>query len=69
MVRLPNDSRTCDNDRYCTINRTELVQIGDGYKMKCPVCGTLYDPQWKPPPTQEEKEEAYRRMINRKYGW
>lgn len=65
----PNKNRTCEDGTYCIINQTKLLQIGDGRKLQCPVCGALYDPEWTPPPTQEEKEEAYRKMINRKYGW
>ena len=54
---------------YCIVNRTKLVQMGDGRKLKCPVCEAVYDPDYKPPLTQKEKEEAYKDMINRKYGW
>jgi hypothetical protein len=65
----PNKNRTCTANTYCIINKTALRQMGDGKKLKCPRCDAEYDPDYVSPPTQEEKRNQYREMINRKYGW
>jgi hypothetical protein len=43
---------------YCYIARPKLRQIGDGYKMQCPVCGRIYD--FKVPPGKMSPEERQR---------
>ena len=43
---------------YCYIARPKLRQIGDGYKMECPVCGRQYD--YAIPPEKLSPEERQR---------
>ena len=49
---------------YCYIARPELRQTGDGYKMKCPVCGKVYDFQVSP---EKMSEEERQRAIDSTY--
>ena len=49
---------------YCYIARPKLRQIGDGYKMQCPVCGRIYD--FKVPPEKMSPEER-QRVIDSTY--
>lgn len=69
MNGKPNKNRTCEANTYCRINKTRLEQAGDGRKLKCPRCDAEYDPDWVPPPTQEERRDQYRKLVGRKYGW
>ena len=43
---------------YCYIAHPKLRQIGDGYKMECPVCGKQYDVDV--PPEKLSPEERQR---------
>ena len=43
---------------YCYIARPKLRQIGDGFKMQCPVCGRIYD--FKVSPEKMSPEERQR---------
>jgi hypothetical protein len=44
IIGRPNEKRTCTETAYCRINKTKLVQAGNGFIWKCPVCGAEYDP-------------------------
>ena len=43
---------------YCYIAHPQLRQIGDGYKMECPVCGKQYD--FEIPPEKLTPEDRQR---------
>ena len=55
---------TCNATMYCEINRTKLIDAGDGYKRKCPVCSALYDREYPKAEksTNYDPDEALRRM-------
>ena len=71
----PNKSHTCTADTFCLINRTSLRQVGDGRKLECPICGTVYDPDEKEGAVGDladmtEKElDEYLEDYFRNVGW
>jgi len=66
---MPNQPKKPESCRgrpidYCYVARPRLRQIGDGFKMQCPVCGRVYD--FKIPPEKMSPEEM-QKVIDSTY--
>ena len=60
MSNRPIEPKRCRGTPidYCYVARPKLRQIGDGYKMECPVCGKQYD--YEVPPEKMSPAERQR---------